>query len=201
MKKLALCALALLAIALLYHAAETQTIRPARSFGIFGSVDHDGAASTYPPVLEGCYASAGAPSDVSADTDSVRAWCLRNGARVAAEVAITSGGTTPFRRVSTADTNIANVKAAAGQLYGVQASNVNAAVRYLHVYNASGSPTCNTSIIHTFVIPGNTAGGGTNIALQPGLAFSTGIGICVTTAVDGTGSVAANELVINLQYK
>jgi hypothetical protein len=118
------------------------------------------------------------------------------------EVPITSGGTAIFRRVSTADTNIANVKASAGQVYQIVASNVNAAARYIHLYNTSGSPTCNTSIISTFIIPGGgTSGGGTNIPLPPGAAFGTGIGICITTAVDGTGSVAANEIVLNIFYK
>ncbi len=45
-----------------------------------GSVAHDGAASAVNPILVGGFASAAAPADVSADTDSVRAWRLRNGA-------------------------------------------------------------------------------------------------------------------------
>lgn len=47
-----------------------------------GSVAHDAAASSVNPVLSGGYASAAAPSEVSADGDSVRAWHLRNGAAV-----------------------------------------------------------------------------------------------------------------------
>lgn len=46
-----------------------------------GYTAHDGPASSIPPVLTGCYASAAAPTDVSADTDAAREWCLRNGAR------------------------------------------------------------------------------------------------------------------------
>lgn len=46
-----------------------------------GNVAHDGAGGTTDPVLTGCYASAAAPTDVSADTDATREWCLRNGAR------------------------------------------------------------------------------------------------------------------------
>lgn len=45
------------------------------------NIAHDAAASSANPLLTGCYASAAAPTDVSADTDAVRAWCLRNGAR------------------------------------------------------------------------------------------------------------------------
>jgi hypothetical protein len=51
-----------------------------------GDVAHDAAASAVDPVLQGCYASAAAPTDVSADTDAVRAWCARNGARVVQKV-------------------------------------------------------------------------------------------------------------------
>jgi len=45
------------------------------------NVAHDASASSQNPVLMGGYASAAAPSDVSADTDAVRAWFLRNGAQ------------------------------------------------------------------------------------------------------------------------
>lgn len=45
------------------------------------NIAHDAAATTAVPLLTGCYANAAAPADVSADLDSTRAWCLRNGAR------------------------------------------------------------------------------------------------------------------------
>lgn len=54
--------------------AGTFAVQPA------GSVAFDGAAAGVNPVLAGCYASAAAPTDVSADNDSTRLWCLRNGA-------------------------------------------------------------------------------------------------------------------------
>ncbi len=47
-----------------------------------GTTAHDAAGSTTNPVLSGCYASAAAPADVSADIDAVRTWCLRSGAIV-----------------------------------------------------------------------------------------------------------------------
>ena len=45
-----------------------------------GSVAHDAAGTGVNPVLNGAYASAAAPTDVSADGDAVRLWALRNGA-------------------------------------------------------------------------------------------------------------------------
>lgn len=63
--------------------AGTFAVQPA------GSVAHDGAAAAVNPVLVGGFASAAAPSDVSADADSVRAWNLRNGSRA---VTLTAAG-------------------------------------------------------------------------------------------------------------
>lgn len=53
------------------------------------SVAHDAAAAAINPTLTGCYSSAAAPSDVSADNDATREWCLRNGARA---VQLTNAG-------------------------------------------------------------------------------------------------------------
>ena len=55
---------------------------------VVGDVAHDAAAAGN-PLLQGGYASAAAPSDVSADGDVVRAWRLRNGA---AATVITAAG-------------------------------------------------------------------------------------------------------------
>lgn len=55
--------------------AGTFAVQPA------GSVAHDAVGTGVNPILMGGYASAAAPSDVSADGDSVRAWLLRSGAQ------------------------------------------------------------------------------------------------------------------------
>lgn len=116
-------------------------------------------------------------------------------------VPLTSGGLSISRTVSAASTNATNVKASAGQVFAIVAANVNAEEAWVHLYNTAGTPTCTTSIIASFIIPGATTGGGTNIPLPPGAAFATGIGFCLTTAPDGTGAVAASEVVLNVFYK
>lgn len=61
----------------LHTAADgTLLVQPA------GSVAHDGAAAAVNPLLQGAFASAAAPADVSADNDAVRLWALRNGSQV-----------------------------------------------------------------------------------------------------------------------
>jgi hypothetical protein len=119
--------------------------------------------------------------------------------------AAATGGYTPGKLISAATTNATNIKPSAGTIGYITASSINAAARYLKVYNTSTAPTVGTDIpIHTFLIPGNTAGTGTNIPLPPqGILCSTGISIALTTgATDGdTGAVAANEIVCNYGWK
>lgn len=119
--------------------------------------------------------------------------------------AATTGGYTPGKLVSAGSTNATVIKASAGTLGYLAASNVNAAVRYLKLYNKATAPTVGTDVpVATFVIPGSTTGGGTNIPLPPqGIAFSTGISFALTTeATDaGTTGISANETVVNYGYK
>jgi len=115
-----------------------------------------------------------------------------------------AGGATPYKLVSAATTNATSVKASAGTVYMITASNVNAAARYLKLYNKASAPTVGTDVpVLTLIIPGNTAGAGTNIPVPAcGLAFSTGIAFALTTeATDaGTTGVAVSEIVINLAW-
>lgn len=86
-----------------------------------GNNPHDGGAASTNPILVGFFASAAAPSDVSADNDAVRAWCLRNGAlcvqpTYAGVLATTGNGTsgTGVARVTIASDSTGQVALAAG---------------------------------------------------------------------------------------
>lgn len=119
-------------------------------------------------------------------------------------VGATSGGDTLHSAVSAASTNATSVKGSAGQLYWVAVYNTNASPRYFKVYNKATSPTVGTDTpVLRFTIPGNTGGGGLNIAFPNGAAFATGIAYALTTgAADAdTGAVAASEILVNLGYK
>lgn len=116
----------------------------------------------------------------------------------------TVGGLTAGRIISAATTNATSVKGSAGQLYTILAHNINAAVRYLKLYNKATAPTVGTDTpILTMPIPGNTAGTGFVINCDKGWAFSLGVAAAITTGVADadTGAVAANEIVINFGYK
>lgn len=107
------------------------------------------------------------------------------------------------RLISAATTNATSVKASAGTVYAVMAFNLNAAVRYLKLYNKASSPTVGTDTpVATFPIPASTTGAGFVINLDPGADFATGIALALTTGVADadTGAVAANEIFVHLVY-
>lgn len=127
-----------------------------------------------------------------------------SGTFTTAEAPQTSGGVTATKLISAASTNATSIKAAAGQLYGIYATNINANPRYLKIYNKASAPTVGSDTpIQTYLIPGNTTGAGFTRYIPHGIPCSSGIAIAITTGVSDadTGAVAANEIVINLEYK
>lgn len=117
----------------------------------------------------------------------------------------TDRGLSISRTISASGTNGTSVKASPGQVYTIMATNLNAAVRYLKLYNKASAPTVGTDTpVMTLAIPGNTAGAGFMLDTGGmGIAFATGIALAITTGIadSDTGAVAANEIVVNLLYK
>lgn len=110
---------------------------------------------------------------------------------------------TPARLVSAASTNATSVKASAGAVGFIYAVNLNAAVRYLKLYNKASAPTVGTDTpIATLPIPAATTGAGFTLPIPGGVLFSTGIAFALTTgaADSDTAAVAANEIFLFLGY-
>jgi hypothetical protein len=115
-------------------------------------------------------------------------------------VPATSGGLTTYFLQPTASTNSVSVKASAGQVYWILAENNSATVNYVRFYNTSSGPTCSsaTGLVTQIQIPASTAVGGISIPLHFGIAFSTGIGICVTSGYATTDTTNATATAISL---
>jgi len=117
----------------------------------------------------------------------------------------TTGGLSFFFLQPIAGNNSTNIKASAGQLYHVTATNNSATINYLRFYNTAGAPTCTsaTGIVYQIAIPASTSGAGFVQDISMGLPFSTGIGICVTsgyTTTDNTNATA-NAISLTVLYK
>lgn len=119
------------------------------------------------------------------------------------EIPATAGGCLISRTLSANNTTGISVKGSAGQIFGIIATNVNAAARFLKIYNTSSPTVGTTTPAMTIPIPGNTSGAGLVFTLPSGIAFGTSIGIGITTGVadNDTGAPAANEVVVNILYK
>ena len=115
-------------------------------FPVGGLAAHDAAVSGNPNLVGG-YASAAAPTNVSADGDAVRAWYLRNGAQatvITAAGALVGGDATngldvDVTRVQgtvTVDGNIANITASVTP--GVGAGNLGKGEDDAHASNHTG---------------------------------------------------------------
>ncbi len=116
---------------------------------------------------------------------------------------VAQDGWTPHRLISAASTNATSVKASAGQVGFIYAVNLNAAVRYLKLYNKASAPTVGTDTpIATLPIPASATGAGFMMPIPDGVTFTTGIAYATTTgaADSDTGAVAANEIFIFLGY-
>ena len=111
-----------------------------------------------------------------------------------------SGGPTNHRAISAASTNATSVKASAGQIFGMDVSNINASARYLKLYDKASAPTVGTDTpIATYLLK---AGELTPLRFPQGKKFANGIAYALTTGVADadTGTVSANEHVVNMEY-
>lgn len=111
-------------------------------------------------------------------------------------VTVTPVTATAYSVVTTASTNGANIKNAAGTLHEVTVSNVTATPIFVKFYNKASAPTVGTDVpILTIAAAANST-----VSLQfgaTGKRFSTGISIAATgviTAADATNAVALVQI-------
>lgn len=108
--------------------------------------------------------------------------------------------TTTFTN-SLATTNATVTKASAGSVWSVVVSNINAAARFLKIYNKASAPTVGTDIpVIVIPIPAGAVvqvHGGSN-----GIRFATGISWALTTgsADTDTAAVAAGEIKVGISF-
>ena len=89
--------------------------------------------------------------------------------------------------VSAATTNATIVKNAAGRVVGWSLANTNAAFRYVKLHNQTTLPTAGTGVVRTIALPPNSV---SNIHLDGGIAFTTGIGLTTVTGSADADNVA-----------
>ncbi len=121
-------------------------------------------------------------------------------------VAATSNGLSAYFVQPTASDNHVVIKAGAGQIYHVAVTNNSATINYVRFYNATtGFNGCNsaTNLVYQLAIPASTSGAGFVQDIALGVAFSTGISICVTSAyaTTDTTNATASAMSVFVGYK
>lgn len=116
-------------------------------------------------------------------------------------VAATSGGCTPASSISTGAVMETEIKNAAGQLYTMVVTNLDATNVYAKLYNLTAANTDETDTpIQRFLVP---TGGGFVLPIPVGMEFDTAITLRVTTgaADNDTGALSANEVFVSYCYQ
>lgn len=118
----------------------------------------------------------------------------------------TSGGLSMSRTVVANNTTAIIVKASAGQVFGVHGYSISASTPiFLKFYNATAQ-TCGTgSPVWEEVVPasGGTAGSGMVAHDANGLAFGTGIAMCITAGIadNDTTAPAASTYIVDVAFR
>lgn len=117
------------------------------------------------------------------------------------ETPATSGGLSSYILEPAATDNHAVIKNGAGQVFHIATFNNSATINYMRLYNAgTGFNGCNSAsnLIWEGHIPASTSDAGFVEPIPEGLAFSTGISICVTGAYGQTNTTAATASAISV---
>jgi PKD repeat protein len=146
-----------------------------------------GAQTTYTPIVT---------------TQPVSGTVTVNGTVTSTVTGGTVVGTTPTASIlsSAATTNGTVVKASAGTIYGLTASNTGAAVAFLKLHNSTTVTAGTTAVALTVPIP---AGGIVSFAFgTQGMRYGTGICFSITNlAADAdTTAVTLNQVKVNLSF-
>ena len=115
------------------------------------------------------------------------------------------GGLSIFRSIDL-DESEEQVKATAGNVYGIWFSNTGTSTRFLKFYNATAANVTvgTTAPVVTLAIPGNASDDISGVFSSAfGIYFDTAITVAATTAVadNDTGAPGANEVIVNIFYK
>jgi len=112
-----------------------------------------------------------------------------------------TGAPQRYRVVAAATTNAANIKASAGNVYGLNLVNVAAAARWVRLFNKATAPVPGTDTpTDTYQL---AAGADLTVSWSLGLPFSLGIGIDITGAApdnDATAT-AVGDVIAHVEYQ
>lgn len=112
-------------------------------------------------------------------------------------------GSLPYSILAAATTNANLVKSAPGYITAIHAINVNAAVRYLRLYDSAKLPVAGSGTpSRRYAIPGSATGAGFVMVMDIPMRFLNGIGFTMTTGVadSDVAALTANDVILTIEY-
>jgi hypothetical protein len=125
---------------------------------------------------------------------------VTNAISATATIAPQTGSGFAFSRFHAATGAAANVKASAGNLYGITVGNNGTIPCFVQLMNTAGTPTAGTGVLDSYMVQA-----GTQFTIHPGVIaltnYSTGIGIAAATADGGaTTTGCTTTLSVTVYY-
>jgi len=111
--------------------------------------------------------------------------------------------TQAYSVIAVASTNAALICNSACVVTAIHAVNVNAAVRYLRLYDTATIPTAGSGTpVRRYAIPGATTGAGFVLTPAIPMAFFAGLGLIMSTggADSDTGALTAGDVMLTIEY-
>ncbi len=110
-------------------------------------------------------------------------------------------GLSGYRVLSTTTTNAASIKATAGRIFNITATNTGASTVFLKLHNSATAPSVGvTAVVRTYALIPNQI---LQINLTGGDYFSSGIGMSITanySDTDATVLPTAGQAIVNIHY-
>ena len=161
------------------------------------------AGSTQGLLMVGVADNTATVSAVTQGNDGALKMTLNRQLRTVQDATL-SGGVSFYNGIQPATPAVAAVKALAGQIYFIHATNNNATPVYIKLFNVtSGSVTLGTTNADIVLeVPGNTAGAGFVLPIPCGLYLGTAITLATTGAIarnDNT-AIVANTVIVTVGY-
>jgi hypothetical protein len=169
------------------------------------------AASTAPAATDPALVVAISPNSVNANGQALMASSApvviaSNQSTIPVQsLPATSGGLSRSRTLIPNNTTAVVVKASAGQVYKIRATNNSATIAYIKLYDATSATAGVGTPVDTIMIPAATAGGAgiADLYGDIGVPHTTGITFIVTTGIadNDTTAPSASAYVVTVLYK
>ncbi len=122
--------------------------------------------------------------------------------QASADVAFDEAGWTTYTMVSAGSTNATSVSTTPTVLHSIVVQNVNAAVRYIKLFDKASAPTVGTDTpVLNIGLQGSATGPSVSIVVNANFTLGLAFALVTGAALLNNSAVTASDVMLNLLYK